>query len=124
MDTTKYKSINLVLLSVGIFAPLGFMTYASGGIDGLLDLYTLWTILPFFVLLLITLHTSSRETLIATTILGTLCLLSTYLYFDSLFIHPDAQGALIFIFLPLYQLFSIIVGFIVFGIVKFISQRK
>ena len=124
MNETKYKSLNYLLLGVGIFASLCFMTYASGGIDDLLNLFTLWTIFPFSILLLITYRTTSRKTLITTTIFSTLCVLSTYFYFDSLFIHPDAQGALIFFFLPLYQLFATVVGFGISAVANFFSTRK
>ncbi|MEN9921945.1 MAG: hypothetical protein RL097_221 [Candidatus Parcubacteria bacterium] len=64
MDDTKYKSLNYLLLGVCVFASLCFMTYTSNGINGLIHFFTLWTIFPFFILLLITYRTTSQKNLL------------------------------------------------------------
>ena len=124
MNEAKLKLFNYILLSTGIFAGLGFVIYASGGVGGMLDLFTLWMILPYSILLLVSYRAASRRTLITVATLSALCLLSIYWYIDSLFVHPNAQGALIFLFLPLYQLLATIVGFLVLATANLISGGK
>lgn len=124
MNETRLKVIDYLLLCATILGTLGFIMYAAGGIGGALDVFTLWTILPPVMLLLVCNRSTSLRTLITVTTLSILCALSMYLYVDSLFIHPDAQGALIFFFLPLYQLVVILLGFVFSWIVGFFRDRK
>ncbi len=124
MNEIKLKTLNSTLLIVSSLIALGLITYASGGVSGLLSGFTIWSVLPYLILVFISYRAQSVRTLLAVTILSVVCILSTYLYFDSLFVHPDAQGALIFLFLPLYQLFATIVGFGILAVANFFSTRK
>lgn len=124
MNEKKIKVSNLVVLLLGIILTLGFSAYAGGGLGLLLSGFTLLGVLPYLVLLFVSYRAVSLRLLFTVTLLGTLFVLSTYLYFDSLFIHPDAQGALIFLFLPIYQLLALLVGFGGSAIVGFIQKRR
>jgi hypothetical protein len=124
MDDKKIKLLNYILLGFSIFTTFGLLVYAGGGINSMLTLLALWPLVPFLVLVVTTYRATLRKTLVTTTILSFLHTLSIYLYFDSLFVHLDAQGALIFLFLPLCQMFTIVLGFSILGIVNFVNNKK
>jgi hypothetical protein len=125
MNDKKIKLLNYILLTISIFVMLSFLFYAGKGIESLLSPFILWALSPFFILLCITYYARFRNTLITAMSLSVLFLGAIFLYFDSLFsTHPDAQGALIFLFLPLYQTLAIIIGFCILGIINFIGNRK
>lgn len=124
MNEKKLKVSNLVILLLGIILTLGFSAYAGGGLGLLLSGFTLLRVLPYLALLFVSYRAVSHRVLFTVTLLGTLFVLSTYLYFDSLFIRPDAQGALIFLFLPIYQLLALLVGFGILIIVGYIQKRR
>ncbi len=124
MNDKKLKIFNVVVLLLSIILTFYFLAYASGGAGVLLSGFTLWGVSPFLVLLLISHRAISHRSVITTTLLSILCFLGTYLYFDSLFVHLDAQGALVFLFLPIYQLLSLLVGFGISAVVGFIQKRR
>jgi len=45
-------------------------------------------------------------------------------YYDTSFVHIDAQGALIFIFLPIYQIMTIILAWLLLAIVNFFLKKS
>lgn len=122
MKETKLKRRNYLLLSVGFIVTLGFVMYASS--DSFLNIFTLWTLIPYLFLLAVSYSSKSKKTLTTVFVLSIAGILSIYYYFDVLFINFGAQGGLIFLFLPLYQLLAITVSFLALWIVNFFSNRK
>ena len=120
MNHEKLKVFNVIALFFGIFLTLAFSVYA----DRELKWFSLLPIVPYLLLMIILFHAVSSRVIFTVTLLGIILTLSTYFYFDSLFLHPDAQGALIFLFLPIYQLIALLVGFGISAIVSLIQKRK
>lgn len=111
MKITKYITI------LGIIVSITSTVYASrGNTDSNLlinALFVLWAASPF--ILLFTLNHYVKDIKIVRTVLMTsvVCLLLNYDYINSLFINPDAQSGLTFLFVPLYQFAIILVGVII-----------
>jgi hypothetical protein len=125
MDDKKLKVVTYAVLCISTLGVIGFVTYTSGGFDVLSNgfLFVLWAVSPYILLGTVSFRAMSHRTVLTSSVLSVLCMASVYMYFDSLFIHPDAQGALVFLFLPLYQLFAICFGFGISAMVKLIQKR-
>lgn len=124
MNDKKLKVFNFALLLLGALLTLGFLSYAGGGLSSLLDWFVLLGILPYFILAVVSHYAILHRIAVVVASLSIIFLFSTYVYYDSLFIHPDAQGALIFLFLPIYQLLALLVGFGISGTVGFIQKGR
>lgn len=124
MQDAKIRLFNRALLLLGVFATLSLGVYAGGKFDSLWSTITLWEILPFLTLFIIEKRTKSYRALLGVTLLSILYVLSVYAYIDSLFIHPDAQGALVFLYLPFYQLIAIGFGLAIIFILNLIQKKK
>ena len=73
------------------------------GYVGLLAL-AVWANLPYFMILFLAGKASQPRAIKLTGVIGTLIISSgVLLYADAAFLHPDPQGALVFIAVPLYQ---------------------
>lgn len=105
-------TLYLLIYSVGLLENILWLfrepfTVESGfyillGLLGLV-IFGVWSLAPFAVLFLILKRTTAYPTVVGATVLSVLFFLSTYLYYESMILYPDPQGALIFVFLPLYQ---------------------
>ena len=70
--------------------------------------------------MLITLLYFSKRTILIKTfsvLILIITLVSAYILFDGMFVHPDAQGGLMFLVLPMYQWAALFVFLIICGIV-------
>ena len=87
--------------------------YAYQDIKGYLALFVLllWAISPYLSLLFTLKMFSQSKRIFAaiSTLVLALVLLSGYALYDTVFVQADAQNALIFIFLPIYQHGAIII---------------
>jgi hypothetical protein len=73
------------------------------GYAGLLVL-AVWASSPYLMILFLNRKTSQVQAIKLADIIGTLIIsLSVLLYVDAVFLHPDPQGGLAFITVPLYQ---------------------
>jgi hypothetical protein len=79
----------------------------------------IWAISPHIAMLITLLYFSKRTILIKTfsVLILIITLVSAYILFDGMFVHPDAQGGLIFLVLPMYQWAALFVFLIICGIV-------
>jgi hypothetical protein len=102
----------LVLLALGAIGTIGFMLYAaqpwrSDQPFGLGHIaFMSWAIMPYVAgAVLARVFRDQRRSLIIILIGLAISVGSAlFIYYYSLFVHIDAQGALIFVFFPVYQL--------------------
>ena len=86
----------LVTITVGI---LNMDTFALGAI-GLL----IWAISPYLFAIFMTKHsTQYAATLVVTGVSFILAIGGIFLLIDAMYIHLDAQSALVFVVIPMYQ---------------------
>jgi hypothetical protein len=95
-------------LVVAVIVDIWFEQHARALPTIKVDMFSLWIAAPFALMgMAIAVGNSvlSLRVLLALSIL--LALSSVFFYYDTLFVHVDAQGALIFLFLPLCQLVAV-----------------
>ena len=74
------------------------------------DSFAVWVAAPYFLMLVpAVLANTARSQLVVLTLSGLLVLVGLFSYWDAMFWHPDAQGALVFLFMPLYQYIAVAV---------------
>lgn len=96
-----------------VMAGGGLLTLWKGG-------FIMWILLPFSALFAARRLASSHEVLFTVAIISVICAFSTLLYAD-MFIRPDAQSPLLFLFLPICQL-TVILSSI--GIAALVSAKR
>ena len=115
------KSIGIITVIVGALATLGMMVSTTSAVGGMNDLlitlgFYVWVLVPFIILLVLTayihrkpLSPASRFAIFLTSIL---VVVSSVLAYGASIFNPDSStSALIFIFVPVYSLVAIGVGF-------------
>ena len=94
--------------------------------DRILSGYTIWILSPFFLMgipaLILNFSKSSSKAYFIGSLIVTLIVLVSYI--DAFFIHLDAQGALIFIFMPGYQIIGYIIVLIITFVIQFVKGKK
>ena len=107
-------SIRLIALAAALIT-LTLMIYmaqpwgdndAYQSLSGYVGLLALagWANLPYLMIFFLARKTSKVQAIKVADIIGTLIISSgALLYVDAAFLHPDPQGALVFITVPLYQ---------------------
>ena len=101
------------------------LVYAGGGFGSLIEHFwqTLWVISPYGLIATLTYFIQSLYKRIAMLFASVVCFLANVLYVDSLFLHIDAQGALIFLFLPAYQGITVIVSLCIGTSIGFFKEK-
>ncbi|MHC4960908.1 MAG: hypothetical protein ACYTGA_02125 [Planctomycetota bacterium] len=100
--------LNYIFIAVGILST-SFMLFdnvsTESGVDIIVLGFWTWAIIPYLILIFANKHftkTKTAKTLtssaVAITVAGAL-----FIYYDAFYVHLDAQNALLFIFLPVYQ---------------------
>lgn len=86
----------------------------------------LWSISIYLTFAILLFILSRKMILIKTVTIGIfiISLLSCFIIFDITFIHIDAQGGLVYLFLPFYQWFALFVLLCVCAIVFMFSSKK
>jgi len=87
--------------------------------------WIVWIVSPYLPLFLfgrrrVNLARSAISSVLTVTVIG----FASLVYFDGFFTHLDAQSALLFIFVPLYQWVIILVGGIIYLIVAVVSRKR
>lgn len=97
------------MLVVAIFASDGFEQYAKGPDAKMtLDGFSVWIAAPFALMLIaVVLSHSVRTQVVVLALSGMWAVAGVLLYWDAMFLHVDAQGGLVFLFIPLYQLVAV-----------------
>ena len=102
-----------ILAALGAVVTLGILLW-MGGLACLMSGFPLWTLLPYLLLAVIARFSASklfRGLVLAVAFVSIPA--GIYFYIDACFIHLDAQGALVFVVIPVYQIFAL---FVVLGI--------
>ena len=94
----------LVLGGLGTFA---LMIYAAEGFRSLVSGFTVWALVPYAVFAIATRIARTRASIIAASVASFIAVFfGVFIYVDALFIHISSTSALVFVFIPLYQLLA------------------
>lgn len=115
------KSIGIVTVIAGALATFVIMASTTSAVGSLKDLlvtlgFYVWALLPFAILLALTLYIhrgasspASRVAILLTSIL--VAVSSVLIYWNSIFNSESSTSALVFVFIPVYSLVAIGVGY-------------
>jgi len=116
------RVINRILITFGLFVSVSFSLYAAQpwgenyayqDISGYfsLFLFEFWIFLPFFILFLLNnkYKNSNKHLKLLTMVCVLISLSAAYIYFESTVLGSSSTSSLIFLFLPLYQLFFLVI---------------
>ena len=113
------RNIGIITNITGAIITSGIMFSTTSAISSLSDLlitlgFYVWAILPFIVLIILTLYiyrkglsSASRVAILLTSILVVVS--SLFIYWASIFNSESSTSALVFIFIPIYALAAIAV---------------
>lgn len=109
---------------IGILAGFVLVGYA-GGITGLWSFFSLWVPLPYVLCMLAARFTQTTWFINALLVLTLLLVtISTYIYMDAILINTDAQGALVFVVVPLLQVAALVVILAFLGIYNGLQRLR
>ena len=101
------RILSYTIAAGGGLGTLAAMVYAGGSPGALLSGFTLWALLPYAALAGAAAIAPTRGTLLATLIVSVVAVIfGGLVYIDALFIHVSSTSALVFVFIPLCQLFA------------------
>ena len=104
---------SLVTITVGI---LNMDTFALGAIG-----FLVWAISPYlFAVFMTKQSTQYAATLVVTGISSVLAIGGVFLLIDAMYIHLDAQSALVFVVIPMYQWIILLIA----ALAIYIIHRK
>jgi hypothetical protein len=107
------------IAAVGAFVTLMAMAHGGGSLRSLLSGFTLWALIPYAGLVAASAIARTRGSLIAALAVCLVAVLfGSFIYLDALFVHISSTGALVFIFIPLYQLLAAVV------VLVFAAERR
>jgi hypothetical protein len=120
--------LNYIFIATGILST-SFILFDNitmePGIDIIVFAFWGWAITPYLILIFANKHfmkTKIAKTLtssaIAITVVGGL-----FIYYDAFYVHLDAQNALLFIFLPVYQNILVLILFVIADGLKLCPKR-
>ncbi len=121
-------SICLFTFAMGIYAaqPWGDnYAYSKLADYFLLIGMMLWAISPYLAMFIVLLVFSRKKILIKTfsVCMFVISLFAGFILFDTMFVHIDAQGGLIFLFLPIYQWLAFFVLLFICAVVNKFSKK-
>jgi len=98
------RQIIYALTSIGAVSTLGFMAYAGRSFHSLLSEFTPWALSPYAVFALAGLAVRLQWVAGVVLLSSLVAIYAAAAYADAFFIHVHSTSAIIFIFLPFYQL--------------------
>jgi hypothetical protein len=102
-----FRIASYSIAAVGSVITLVALTHAGGSLRTLLSGFTIWALLPYASLAAAAGIARTRGSLLAAFITClAVVLFGLLMYLDAVFIHVSSTGGLVFIFIPLYQLFA------------------
>ena len=107
------KTVTLVVVGVGVAGAVGIMLFAGGGLprDAASLGFLAWALLPYLPLALMSRVRTGSLTFAILLAAGSLGVVGfgLFVYVYAFLIELDAQSALVFIFVPLYQWAGVLV---------------
>ena len=112
-----FSRIVIFLSILGAMTTLSLMLYTAKPwttnfhLDWVMVSFILWALLPYPALSLPMIFVSlSKRALVVYMVFASIAVLGgLFFYFDAMFVHLDPQSAIVFVFIPLYQLAGVIV---------------
>lgn len=104
------RTANVLVLLLGAFA-CGWFEKVAARAENLLslDAFSVWVASPYFLLLIPVVLAHSKKGQVALLVVSLLMVAGAlFIYYDTMFVHLDAQGGLVFLFLPLWQLLAVL----------------
>ncbi|HEX9952473.1 MAG TPA: hypothetical protein VGB53_11935 [Rubricoccaceae bacterium] len=113
MHPNTLRRLTLALLAAGALGTLAALVWAGDGLGTLSGAglgFAAWALLPYAALAVgLSRFWSARARVAGLVGAGAVVLGAAALYADALWLHPDAQGALAFVFVPVVQL-AVVLG--------------
>jgi len=112
MDTlSRIRIANGLVVACGVIGGGWFERYAAGTNGPFsFDAFAVWVAAPSFVMLIPVVLANTVKAQVVVLVLSSLLVVGgLLLYWDAMFLHVDAQGALVFLFIPLYQFVAVVV---------------
>ena len=117
----KRNTATIAVLAVGAFVTLAALLHGGGSLSSLLDGFTVWVLSPYAAFCASCSLARTQGRALATLIVSSLATaFAALLYGDAMFGHTSSTSALVFIFIPLYQL---IAAAVLFGVLFFTRTR-
>ena len=101
------RSVSYSVLVLASLSTLGFMVYAAQSFRSLLSGFTLWALTPYLTFASAICIARTRGSIIAASIVSLVAVFfATCAYIEALFVHISSTSALVFLFIPFYQLLA------------------
>ena len=106
----RIRIANGFVVACGVIGGGWFERYAGGASGEFsFDTFAVWVAAPSFVMLIPVVLANTVKAQVVVLVLSSLFVVGgLLLYWDAMFLHVDAQGALVFIFIPLYQFVAVV----------------
>ena len=120
----RLRQMIYALSSIGAVSTLGFIAYAGQSFRSLFSGFTPWALASYVVFAVAGL-VAYQQWLAAIVLVSSLVatLFAAAGYFDALFIHVHSTSALVFIFVPLYQLILAALVLLISLVSRFLRVR-
>src|SRR4051812_18618132 len=104
------RNVSYSILALGGVATLLALTLSGEGFRGLASGFAIWVILPYIALATAACIARTRGSIIAVLAVSLLAVVVAVYSYAGLFVgHQTSTAALIFVFLPLYQLLAALI---------------
>ena len=108
VTTQQSTIIARLALAVGVLVTIAAMVLAGGSAAALLSGFTIWALLPYALLLASSRLAGTRGRVLTVCIVSVVAsAFAVAAYADALFIDSSSTGALVFLFVPLYQAIAV-----------------
>jgi hypothetical protein len=97
--------LTAVVLALGSLVTLGALFQGGGSLSSLISGFTVWALIPYGLFFASRTFARTRGRALATLIVsGVSSAFGAFVYVDAMYVHTSSTSALVFIFIPLYQL--------------------
>ncbi len=110
MKPNQTNAATVAVLAIGSFVTVAALVHGGGSLASLFSGFTVWALVPYGVLLASRSLARTRGRALATLIVSSLATaFAVLVYLDAMFVHTSSTSALVFIFIPLYQLIAAVI---------------
>jgi len=118
-----YRLVVHAIVCLGALATLASIGWSAQGLKGLLNVITFWALIPYAVLATICSCLHDRYYLIALQMFSAAAVGFALWIYLGIYLHPDAQDGLVYVFVPLYQMAASLVFGVILGVVHGVRRR-